>query len=537
MDWKGYLPLLEKFVIENKRVIKKDLFQFINSDLTYRNISYTKTFSLILLKEEDATTTFNIGYPFPMLSKETKKYEFLIRKGISLKFFLRGEPIRTKQRLNLFSDLSNQNIIKLIKIGSLKEFRNLTKKICKCYNSFDYYDPYFFVGDSFIGTYLIYNFEDTFKIKLDKIYSNSYKHLKFAFDSNDFNANKINSKKGLCIIGDYIDFHWDKTTSLVKKLLKKDKLLILLGRNIIIEDREDIINVYHLDMEDHLLKNQNIEDYMDSLLKPYLIPKKFPQKINNISNLNIFINPFGSEKIKILPKNFIIFFIKSLLNIFPEAKFILSKGLNSIDYHKKYINEIKVKIKKERLNSKIILKSYSSLSEIAKDIKRNNISIGLTTDTSISHLFNFMGIINLSFFNSARWDKYSIQSLSSDSPLGFCRYSSTEIPIIFRQKNCDKIINNTIKIIKLIKDKNIGRLDKKLEKQIKELKQTKDLNKINNTIEKTYINELNNKRLSWLNNLFNPISILKYIELNEDSKYLFYSAWKLNILNKISMIK
>ena len=65
----------------------------------------------------------------------------------------------------------------------------------------------------------------------------------------------------------------------------------------------------------------------------------------------------------------------------------------------------------------------------------------------------------------------------------------------------------------------------------------KNLKEINNSIKKFYLDELNKKNLIWVDNLFNPIKILKKINLDDNSKYLFYSAWRLNLLNKLGGLK
>jgi len=537
MEWKEYLPVLKKFINRNSQKINEDLMQFIRSKKPYRNISYGDSFSLILIKEKTPEATLNIGYPFPMVSKKIKNYKGIVKKGISIKFFLRGEPIRTKQRFSLFYELSKTNIVKFINVDSMNNFRNLTKNICKKYSTFDYFDPYTFVGDSFIGLYFVENFENILKLKLNRVYSNSYEHLSFAFNSHKFNSNKTDSYKGLCVVGDFIDMHCKRTLPLIKKLLKNNKTIILFGRNIIIENDEENLKIYHLSFEDHLLRNQNIEDYMRSVIRPHLIPKEFSQKIKSLENLNVLINPFGSEEVKTIPKKFVISFTKELLGLSPSSKIILVRGLNFLEHHKRWINEIKTEIEKEGLNSKISIKSYSSLSEIARDINSKDINLGLTSDTSISHLLNFMGIINLSFFNTDRWDEKSIQSLSSDSPLGFCRYSQTEIPIIFNQRNYLFLLKDIIKLIKLIKNNNMKIDVRRLNLLIAELCKNRNLNRINESIKKAYFNELDKKNLSWVNNLFNPVTILSDINLDDNSKYLFYSAWRLNILNKLRGLK
>jgi hypothetical protein len=71
--------------------------------------------------------------------------------------------------------------------------------------------------------------------------------------------------------------------------------------------------------------------------------------------------------------------------------------------------------------------------------------LGITADTSIAHLFNYLGLTNITFFNLNRCDLKSPQSLSSDSPLGFCRYGSTQYPALLNYGSQDRLIKGVLK--------------------------------------------------------------------------------------------
>ena len=517
------IPLLDKYIEENSQNIKKEIQNFLSSENQYRNIQYGPNFCLLLNKSDEPLVIKNIGYPFPIYSKKDNSSPFFV-SGVSVKFFLRGEPVRVRQRIDLFNSLCSSKLTRIEEISSLKIFRKAVLEICKKHKKFSYFDPYTFVGDSFIGLYIIENISKTFSLNLNKIYSKAYKHLDFAFDSENYDIKKTKQVSGLAIISDFVDSHWEKTSKTIKKLLKKNVDILVIGRNLLFYNQNGELIVSHLAIQDPLLRNQNIENYMNSCLKPFLNPNTLEFKAKKVKTPNIIINPFGSEKIKTIPKKIIINFILNIKKSYPSSKIILIKGLKEKKSHNQWIRETKKNLKNLKLLKKVEIKAYKSLSEIAKEIIAQDIHFGITADTSISHLLNFLGIVNVSFFNKKRWDPKSVQSLCSDSPLGFCRYGKTQFPAIIKKNN--SLLSKALIecFLHLIEEKKNPKTN--LLKFIKKIKS----GKLNH---ESALKELEKKNLDWANTLYNPREIIEDIPDGPFGNGIKLSAIRLSPLVKL----
>jgi len=192
---------------------------------------------------------------------------------------------------------------------------------------------------------------------------------------------------------------------------------------------------------------------MNKCLSPFLnpIPNRF--KLNENKSNNIIINPFGSELLKNIPEELIFKLSKHFNKNYPKAKLLLISGFKNSYSHMLWISKLKGLLYKEDLKN-IIFKNYGSFEEIKKDVFRYDCSLGITADTSIAHLFNFIGLKNITFFNLERCDLKSPQSLSSDSPLGFCRYGKTQYPAVFYSKNKKNITKGILQSIDYFLGKN-----------------------------------------------------------------------------------
>lgn len=153
----------------------------------------------------------------------------------------------------------------------------------------------------------------------------------------------------------------------------------------------------------------------------------------------------------------------------------------------------------------VSIRSYDSLSEIAIDIRKDNITLGITADTSLAHMFNFVGLRNLTFYNTRRWDPDSMQSLSSDSPLGFCRYTSLQFPIIFDSEHGISSIS-VLKGLNYVHDKIAS--------------ESRILRKHRRTDER------------WMRELFDQDRVVSSIRGERESEYLVETAKKISPLYK-----
>jgi hypothetical protein len=430
-SYKKLLGVLEQLVIDNKKLIQKETTKFQDTSSHYRNISVTPELQVVMLKSNRTSTTLNIGFPFPLYTKETKALGMATKEKIEIKYFLRGKPIRNFQRNDLLRRLCKIGPTEAIEISNLQQFQNICKKLSERYHSFTYVDPYVFIGDSFIGLHFSDNIKKNFDLSLDRIYSNASKHLEFAFQTEMYGDPSFSNK--LVVIPDLIDNHWPKTVGTLIRSLNRDGTFFVIGRNLVVDREKGVIRLYHFDKDEPLLRNKNIEDYMNDCLSPYvqsLCPSRFNKPIEG--KFNLIINPFGLEDEKLLPIKLVLDIIRYVKTKYPECAVIVVEGL---ERHSFWIKEFRSHLMRIKLEQGVSIRSYNSLSEIAIDIKRNNVTLGITADTSLAHMFNLIGLRNLTFYNAQRWDENSMQSLASDSPLGFCRYTSLQFPIIFDGEN------------------------------------------------------------------------------------------------------
>jgi hypothetical protein len=430
---------LENEIIENRIRIQKLISDFEKEKISYRNIELNKNLQLILRKGGYEKLIL-IGFPFPL---ESYPLSGLKSKKDTLIFvFLRGEKVRFFQRKQLLQDLRKVNKVENIEINSINEFRKLTKIICNRFREIDYYDPYSFLGDSFIGLYLMNSFIKKYKLNLSTIYSENYKDLSLVGKSKGYIG--IIRRKGnrLNILSDLLDNQWNRTKYIVKKMAEQSCPSIICGRDLIIIPEKGLIRVYHFNRKNILLKQENVEDYMNKCLLPFMEPSHQSIKISKIESKNIIINPFGSEAYKTVPEKIVFEVAKYFHSEYPNAKIILVAGFRNHYSHLLWVSKLRGLLATKGLNN-VLFKNYGSFNEIKKDIERYKIALGLTADTSIAHLFNYLRLINITFYNLNRCDKKSPQSLASDSPLGFCRYGKIQYPLLFPSdlsKLCEGIL-------------------------------------------------------------------------------------------------
>jgi hypothetical protein len=442
--------LLENEIYSNNKNIQKEISIFERKNLKYRNIELNKNLCLIL-KNKGNEKLMLIGFPFPLISYPLRKFK--AKQETLIFIFLKGPIIRDYQRLSFLESIKDIADTEYNEIDSLKKFREITENLCRKFKKANYYDPYSFQGDSFIGLHFIDNFIKKYNLKLNKIYSENYLSLSIVAKSQGYIGSLEHNKNVLNIFADLIDNQWDRTSYLVKSLTKQSLPSIICGRDLIIVPSKNKINIYHFNRENILLIKENIEDYMNKCLLPFLNPSKNSFKLKEGQSKNIIINPFGSDISKNIPEDIILNLSRHFKNSYPNAKLLLISGFKNSYSHMLWISKLKGLLLEEDIKN-IIFRNYGSFEEIKKDILRYNCSLGITADTSIAHLFNFLGLKNITFFNLERCDLKSQQSLSSDSPLGFCRYGNTQYPAIFYGKNKNYLIKGIIQGIDYFIGKN-----------------------------------------------------------------------------------
>jgi len=533
------MPFLNKQLEVYADTITNDVKSFSKTEGDYRNLQYNKEFCIVLRKEKTPAATKNIGFPFPVYSEELEKNS-IKNSEISTMAFLRGEPIRECQRNLLIEELAKEFAGKLVNVPTNDQFRKLTKEICLEQKTCSYFDPYTFIGDSFIGLHFLDNFARAFDLKAERIYSNAHEHLAHFYQAKNYSPDRIDSFEGLAIMPDLLDNQWDKTIATIKQILKKKSSIFVIGRNLAITKVGEELKVYHLSKDDPLLRDQNIEDYMNACLNGFLGPKRKATKAIQHSAFNLIINPFGSEEIKTLPLEMVVSLANKTAQHYPNSKIVVIEGLPNVPAHNGWVANFKKEIVKKNLAERIVIKNYLSLSEIAQDIETMRMRFGLTADTSLAHMFNHIGLENVTVYNKKRWDPKSAQSLSSDSPLGFCRYGAIQYPTVLCQNNVKEstdaifdcfvyLFNQKEPLIKTAKFyQTLDTLDNRV--------RARNLEKAHKQIGEQY-KKISKEQVPWATILFDPRKILNESDFNcknERITELFYAAWALTPVNKIN---
>lgn len=442
--------ILKQEISRNKTHIQKEISIFNDLKLQYANIEINKNIQLVL-RNKGSEKLMMIGFPFPLESYPLEGFQ--ANNETLIFIFLRGSFVRNYQRKLLLNELTKLRKVNYEEITPLQKFRKLTELLCNKFKKTNYYDPYSFLGDSYIGLHFIENFEKTFNLKINRIYSENYKDLLTSAPVKGYIGTVTANNNTLNIFSDLIDTQWNRTKHILKCLTKQNSPSIICGRDLIIIPDKNAINIYHFKREDVLLKKENIEDYMNNCLLPFLNPKTNSFYAQNKKSKNIIINPFGSEQIKTIPQKIILDTSAHFKKHYPQSKLLLIAGFNNSYSHMLWISKLKGALSDQNLDN-IIFKNYGSFEEIKKDIERYDCSMGLTADTSVAHLFNFLGLKNITFFNLTRCDLNSPQSLSSDSPLGFCRYGNVQYPAILHGDDQNKLINGVLQAIDYFLGKN-----------------------------------------------------------------------------------
>ena len=564
-----YLTRYLRSFIERKTVIIRNIVNnFIESGKDYEVYELSSSIVIVLNLSEKTNISINIGYPFPIYSEDTtQKIKFISknRKNVDVKIHIRGEILRERQRDLIKKTLKNTfKNVKWFSITNIGKFRKISYSILNRFSSKNelwiYVDPYNFIGDSFVGLYFIDYLKRKFGIKKIIVLSNTYKHTRLFYKSYPKTSKifkKFCKKSNIVIMPDLIDNHLSRTIKLLQELKNENVFIFLLGRNLIIKIKDKKCLIFHYDKNDILLRNKNIENYMDDCLFPYInLDKKFInitfKKIIKAKKANkIFINPHSSTPLKQIPVDLVLGIAKNIIQK-RDVTIYISKGRLNIKNNQDWIKSCLDKLKNKKYKSiieNIIFLSDQGLADLGLKLRKLQISSALTADTAITHILSRILIPNITIYNEGFWDCESPQSLSAESPLGFCRFYLPQYPAILN-KNINQlsfvksisnglitlssnnyVIHNDFVLNKIIKfnKQSSGYLDKSNRK-------TLDYND-HKKLYRKYIklkNYCKNSNIFWLFDIFDPNNIISGIiaELNSKTLPLIYSAWKILPLHK-----
>lgn len=424
------LAFLKDYYNQNKSKIQELCKQSINEKRDYRVIALVDDNSckivLRVKKSEKQGFLLQLGYPFEFTSINLEGPNF---ENHEVRICLGGEKLRKAQRAFLQQFLKCDMQVIREKI----DFRNQVKQLFSKVDNIIYIDPYTFIGDSFIGLYFLEQFEKTFSFKVEALFSRAYAHLK----KHRTNTYPVDSKligqkitdNTIIIAPDLIDTHFVTTVELLSEI-KKQARLLLVGRNLIVELGQTNKILWY-ESTDVILWDSNIEPYMDECLEPFLSPIKTDQKVDFQLDKSkpVIIAPFAS-----LPeKTFSEALLMSILNSLDKngiLKVVISCGSIQDTDKKADVEKILAKLKFSNLS--VSLKLFGDLSELAQLIIEQDILFGISADTAISPLLYSLGKICFTVFTRS-WDKDNIRSLAGESPLGFCRFGRSQMPLILSE--------------------------------------------------------------------------------------------------------
>lgn len=555
---------LKKILIERTPELVLNIKNFIKQDKSYEVNELSDSLVAVIRKSPAFAMSLNLGYPFSLYIDDiTNATPFIVFKKfpVDLDVHLRGEILRNKQRLMLVDILSKLfEKVDIISIGNSSRFKRLASTILSKFSvgkPWMYVDPYNFIGDSIVGLYFVDYLKERFKVKKIIVLSSAYKHLGLFYESypkEKDTFDRLCKKVNVCIMPDLIDNHFSKTLELLSDIKEADLYLLAISRNMIVHIRDKHCSIFHLDKPDVLLRNQNIEDYMNDCLSPYvsLEKKTFKQilegKKYKFDNNRFFINPHSSIESKSIPVDFVLELARIIVNKTAGTIYV-SEGVKKGN-DRRWIRNFRGKLKSRKNNSllgKIVFLSDDSLTGLGAKLKNLKVSSVLTADTAIAHLVNRIGIPQITYYKDGFWDSESLQSLSAESPLGFCRYDLRQYPAIFSDKTNKHIFLEAMSCGLMRLPKKIFLPESQLANRLKEFNQdlSKQLSKSEpslsyRTHQKLYRKFLCLKKLcrgteiSWMFYIFDPNKMVEGIISKPEGKTapLLYCAWKISPLYK-----
>jgi len=520
-----------------------------NLDYILRNI--TQNLVVVITRHQN-TYDYNqfIGYPFPI---HGKTYSGCLEKWINeiegseniyIKMFFRGDLLRLKQKEYCYNFLKKYGKVTWNDYEGFNLYAQMKERcISNNINKILHVDPYVYTGDSVLGlTFADYTLD---YLNRDKciVFSKAYKHVSCFYESYNYSIELVDNtieENDLIICPDLLDNHFGKTLQIISKL-KKGCIALIVARNMFIEKTEDGFSVYNLTRNDVLLLNSNIFDYMNECVSPF-----FKINVNNRRYTNIkagksnrfLINPFGSSSEKCISLDFVGTLINNLLASDDTIVYIALGSGN--DYEREWIKSFSILQKSDIESGRIVLLHDKGFADLLNQLLELNVGLAITPDTGLAHILTRSGVNNITVYYDKFWDNDSLQSLSAESPIGFCSYKKNQIPVVIKE---DDILNNYVsdfmKLCKYIQNRDSLEFEDKnklsFEKYKRMFSNKNQLYKLDFDLFSEECQELLNAYdMGWLLSLYNPFMYCKNIcKFGDDSNSLIYSAFSISGLNKI----
>jgi hypothetical protein len=550
--------LLRELRMEVK--LNKDFFlnkikQFSLENKEYRVFEISKDRVMILKKnagDKKGRFLLNIGFPFPIISYKLNSLSCI---NVNVDFCYRGETLRKFQR-DMLNTLSDKLFWVYYDDPSL--FKSQINQSCRNANDWIYVDPYTYIGDSIIGLHFMDAFKKKYNFKKFKVFSRAYNHLPLNVETYPIDPillKKIIQDNSVVVMPDLIDTHWSTTLYLIKQICYVKSDILIVGRNMHIKMGE-WIQINYFNSSDPLLRNKNIEEYMDDCLEIFLNLDRNYEKVPRIciiSPKKILICPLSSSIWRDLPPELILS-ISEKLRQEGFKKIFISLGVYSNQKDRRWNKNFQKKLseRSDDLQRVCFPLWFKSLRDMAAFIKKENIQIAITADTSTAHLLNRLNIPNITIYHERSWDGMSVQSLASNSPLGFCRFGAWQFPMIMKDtkaKTIERYAGLALSTIKGLEITNVSKTkEQKIKWKTKFFNFKSQLNKVRKGFYKQndFIDNYKNlikfyyslKRVSnntWLFELYDPKKLLNKIIYKNTYKEiipLVYSAFRISPVYK-----
>ena len=433
-----------------RKIVETEIKHMKENGKKYRLITPDEQFVILINKDYKNETKYCVGYPFPIAQFDIES----ISDEFSVKYFIRGKKLRKFQFNHLVDSLNEEYNVKTHDFSNKNEFKKEFDKYVNIFINEDLYylDYYNFLGDSYLSSYMLDAFVNKYKFKNKKYVSKNAEHLAIDYSVIDMKKQNDNysNKECVYIIADLLDID----DGYVQKFLSNKNnagIFILLSRNMFLIKNKDNVEIYKYKKDDVLLIKSNIFDYMNACINCFGLKIKNldKEKISKFDKVNIYINPYASSNEKSLTEEEIIKLLNYLNKNNFKIYFPYGHDDNTMAITKKVC---------EQINNLELIKSRN-LVDLYKMICERQINLVITVDTSITHLATKKHMVNFVIYKDGFWDNESYQSLSAESPIGFCSYSPYQLPIFYKDsisntiRELDTALNEIVKSFKGAKEK------------------------------------------------------------------------------------
>ncbi len=386
----------------------------------------------------------NLGFPFPIASRPQSE---LLASTLPAHYrvFFRGSRLRAAQREYLRLTLESMSPVHWEEIDGPR-FREIATGVIRSNRggALTYVDPYnnqseTLMGNSFIGLDFLDGFMTAMETLNVRIISNSAEHLRFFYrsipkQSADF-LNEFKSSD-LIIIMDAVDNRWSYTIDLIETALSAKKPCFIPGRNLIVLPG-DVPQIFHMREDDQLLTCTSVDDYMRLCLAPYLDHSERLQKIWPHESENIFLNPFSSTHLRDIPLELVVELCAQLIRVLDHPRIFISAGTPGSDKDSGWLTSFKQLLSQYAWagDCVVFLPSVPSLKELGDLVHSLSIGAAITPDTSLAHLFCYMGLPHVTICRMRFWDLSSVQGVSTV----FLRDRESHFPTLLWEEDLSSI--------------------------------------------------------------------------------------------------